>query len=207
VGKTDESLAKRLRDHLEKLSARVGIVISNIGFCFLYLDKNWATMAHEASLIESHKLVGAVDWNSKGFGNHDPGRERDSTKLDDDHFDRRFPINPEVAIELPLGTCSIFHALSNVKQKLPYLLRFQFMKGYKPKGSHPDYESATVTLTEEDRTVRNVLAKIVDALGPEWQVTILYGYVILYKEVRDYSPGSALAFKRGRAPWIDLRSQ
>jgi len=46
-----------------------------------------------------------------------------------------------------------------------------------------------------------MLAAVVDALGPAWQVSFLHGYAILYEESKDYGQASCQLFRRGGGVW------
>jgi hypothetical protein len=198
VGKADDILSDRLEEHRAKISARLNIDITSVSFRCVYLDKNWSALAHESPLIATMACV----WNNNGFGNHDPGRRRDGTHVKPLHFDRLYPINPEVPINVEPAEMSVRAALVLAKEGVPYLLRFETHDGFTPRNSHPEYEAANVTVGHSE-TAQSLLGKIVDALGPQWQVTFFFGYVILYKENKTYPADSAFKVKRGGAPFAE----
>jgi hypothetical protein len=198
VGKADDVLSDRLTEHHAKLSARLNISINDVTFRCLYLDQNWSALAHESPLIESMECV----WNNNGFGNHDPGRRRDTTRLKPAHFDRLYPINPDASITTEPGEMTVHGALSQVKFSIPYLFRCETTEGFEPRGSHPDYQASRVVVAAQE-TAASLLGKIVTALGSQWQLTFLYGYVILYKENTNYTAESAFKVKRGGANWSE----
>jgi hypothetical protein len=154
-------------------------------------------LTHEGPLIEAL----GCGWNKTGFGNHDPGRERDTTKLKANHFDRLYPINPDIALVVAPGRTTVWNALSAMRTSLPYLFRFESTHKSKPRGSHPLYLERSVDVTAKE-TATSLAGKIVDALGSEWQVSFLHGYLILYRENRSYSAESALKIKRGGTDWL-----
>jgi len=199
VGKSDDSLYSRLDDHRVKIGARLNISVEDILFKCLYLDKNWSAMAHEGSLIKSFCSLGG--WNSKGFGNHDPGRERDTTVVKEGHFDRLYPINPDSVIpeldEVAPGKISALIALRALKIKAPYLVRFQDAKGRAKR----DYEESKITLSSASVSARTLVGLIVDALGSSWQATFLYGYLIVYRDTKQYGMQCAQTYKLGGDSW------
>lgn len=78
--------------------------------------------------------------------------------------------------------------LRQLKDQLAYTIRFQ-NKGGKSKKPHSDLEQAMVRLRFERSSVLSILRQVKTALGAEWQITALPGYVIIYKEREDYSCG------------------
>jgi len=199
AGKADVSLSSRLTEHFVKLSARMGITPAQVDFRCLYLDENWSATAHEQALIAHFQSKGVCAWNNGGFGNNDPGRQRDKTELRADHFDRMFPIDPNLPIELLEKKGSILRLLEGVKASVPYNFRFELRKKNAAAEAEIAKEySSVVDLTDvRPATAKSLLHAIVDALGPQWQVTFLYGYVILYKEGFDYSAECQQMFKVG----------
>lgn len=199
VGKAEDSIRVRLEDHRLKLASRQNITVADISFRCLYLDKNWSALTHEKPLIERF----AYRWNATGFGNHDPGRNRDRTELKENHFDRLHPINENLMLEFDAGERTVATALNEIKSQLPFLLRFQTQRGFRPSRSHPDYEENMVSFNGP-KSLRDALGSLVDALGSDWQVTFLYGYVILYREHYEYKENSALMLKVGCSDWNEI---
>lgn len=179
-------LSDRLATHRGKLSSRLNIQIKDLSFRCLYLDKNWNALAHESELIASFKCR----WNNIGFGNNDPGRQRDETIVAADHFDRLYPINPELPLAIDPGPISTVEALALVKREVPYVFRY----------SKPATKAEIMVGNNE--TVASILGKAVDSLGPAWQVTFLFGYVIMYEDNKAYAK-SSFRLKRGGSPWIE----
>jgi len=200
VGKTDGSLAERLSDHLKKIGARKNIATADVTFRCLYLDRNWSALAHETGLINEFKTAGGCSWNNGGFGLHDPGRNRDMTVLKENHFDRRFPVDPDIIPGIAPGSYSLIHVLQKLKIASPYLFRYETQKGFEFPGSHPDYVDHEVEI-QPGETARSILGKVVAELGEEWQVTFLYGYAIMYRENRDYGASRCQCWKIGSGDW------
>lgn len=123
IGKADDGVRKRLERHYRALSSRTNIDISAVGFKALFLHKNWTTWATEDALIRHYGSTAL--WNSSGFGSNDPGRRRDET-AEENTFNSRYPINPDIACDwVKPGIHSALNALQELKECLPYLLRFQ----------------------------------------------------------------------------------
>jgi hypothetical protein len=193
AGKADKVLSTRLSEHLGKLSSRPNLDVNKLGFRCLYFDVNWSALAHEGPLLEALGLP----WNTSGIGGHDPGVGRDKTVLKAEHFDRRFPINPAIPVPgVVAGAQTVATAIKWLFKSLPYLLRVE-KAGTKLL---PIYDATQITVAASE-TAESLLGKLVDALGPNWQVTFLCGYVILYEENDTYPPSSVLKFKRGGGPW------
>jgi hypothetical protein len=85
-------------------------------------------------------------------------------------------------------------ALERLKSTLPYLFRFKTKDGGSAYADH-------VVEIARGETAKTLIGKAVDALGADWQVTFLCGYLILYPENHDYFPGSFLTMKRGGQAW------
>ena len=102
VGKASVSVPARLGNHLRKLSGRRDIVLSDMSFQCLYVDEDLDAAAPEKMLIKKYRDQRDQDgapWNTNGFGNKDPGRNRDHSLVKANHFDAEHPINLGVRIE------------------------------------------------------------------------------------------------------------
>lgn len=81
-------LASRLRDHLRKVSGRVGIAPDEITCRFLVIRQSWEAARAENALIERYK----PEWNGiPGFSMHVPGAGRPGKAGYVNEWDRRFP--------------------------------------------------------------------------------------------------------------------
>ena len=191
VGKS-ENLKKRLTGHRRKISGRHGIGVGDIYFKCLFLHKNWATLAPEASLIKYYSSSeSSAEWNGNGFGTHDPGRNRETTDQQPQGFDARYPIRDDWPCDwVQAGDWNCHELLLSLKEKLPFLLRFEKV-GKSPKGSHPDYKDLSISVPENGMPARNLLRLILRHL-PEWQATVFPGHMILYKESNSYIHGEVL---------------
>lgn len=176
IGKADKSLRSRLHDHYRKISGRQNIRVEDVSFTGLYLEGTWIPVGPEQMLI---KRYGAEPiWNTNGFGINDPGKERDTTRFRDSHFDVQFPADLDWRLSwLQPGTYTVRDLIMLAKRELPYLFRFQ-----DKYARHPDYANSYVTIPEgEAITADDLFAAIAKALPRGWQITALPGYVIMYK--------------------------
>ena len=190
IGKTDSDagLHRRLARHAQKIWHRTGLDPGRVSFkavrifVFTAVDLEQQLIRHYEK-TEGFKLA----WNNSGFGANDPGRERDTSKLKENHFDLVYPIAVDAPlIKFPLkGEYSIAEVLSKLRAAVPYTLRFQNAGGGS-KQPHPDLISTKITIPSGKLNTRMILLLVQAALGSEWQVTRLPGYVILYKESKSY---------------------
>ncbi|MFF2566730.1 GIY-YIG nuclease family protein [Streptomyces sp. NPDC058084] len=174
VGKADKSLPARLRQHLKKISGRRGITLDEMTFSCLYVDEDFSALAPEQLLINYHKGQGRIPWNSNGFGNRDPGRQRDHTILGPSHFDTLYPIDLDRPVKgLASGEMTLQALLVAVKAGLPYTFRY---------AASPDHGQIMVTVPHAEPSADSAF-ELLSAAAPEaWQITALMGYVILYQE-------------------------
>ncbi|WP_236244251.1 GIY-YIG nuclease family protein [Streptomyces sp. CC210A] len=200
VGKADKSLQARLRNHLKKISGRRGITLDEITFSCLYVAEDFSALAPEQLLINHHKGQGDIPWNNNGFGNRDPGRQRDHTILKGSHFDALYPIDLERPVKgLAAGTMTLHALMAAVKAGLPYTFRY---------ASVPDHRGITVTVPHAEPTADSVFRLISAAVPQQWQITALMGYVIMYRESpteyesawRYYRDGQAIEGTPQQAP-------
>lgn len=186
VGKTDTDagLTTRLAKHAHKISGRPtlrGMVQFKAVQVLVF-----TAMELETLLIRHYKSGGApLGWQHSGFGSNDPGRERDTTKYKETHFDARHPINVNEHFEKPLiikANRTVKQALAELKSLLPYTIRFQ-RSGDLNVELPKDLEMVST---------KDGLLKILGFLPKGWQATNLPGYVILYKEKKEYKYGKLI---------------
>ncbi len=194
VGKTENSLPKRLRDHRQKVSGRKNIDLSDMGFKCLYVHRNWTALAPETALIRFFKDAGegGCAWNGNGFGPHDPGRDRETTNKPPDGFDAQYPIREEWLCDwVDVRDWNCRELLLSLKSNLPYLLRFQTTDKNRFRDGHPDYNDVVVPVPRESMTAAELVG-LVASLLPGWQATAFPSHMILYKETRPYTHGKKL---------------
>lgn len=192
IGKTDSEagLKKRLLRHCEKVQSRKGIKAGQIRFKAVRVYV-FTAMDLETQLINYYKdLQGSIEWQNSGFGSNDPGRKRDTGKPG--VFDSTFAIDVDVILGTPIdpGLTVVAEALNSLKQRVPYVVRFERETG--GRAPHEDLRKTEVFVSEEMNTSRKLLLAVKSSLGPEWQITVLPGYVIIYKESRSYSSGEII---------------
>lgn len=185
IGKTDSDagLAARLAKHESKVSGRPNLR-GKVRFKAVQVLV-FSAMELETMLIRHYKgQLGSVAWQHSGFGSNDPGRERDTTKYKDDHFDIQHPIDidEQASYFFSAGT-PMKDALKGIKDQLPYTFRFA-----------QSSETSTTKLSQDitGHSVRDLLEKLVVQLPTGWQATKLPGYVILYKEQYEYTYGETI---------------
>lgn len=185
VGKADRSLPVRLRNHLRKISGRRNISLDEMAFSCLYVAEDFSALAPEQLLITHHKGMGNIPWNNNGFGNKDPGRQRDHTIPN--RFDVKFPIDLDRPVGgLSPGETTLHEFLEAIKAALPYNFRY---------GSSAEFKTHSVHVPTDEMTADQVFQLVSAAIPATWQITALKGYVIMY----DDSPntyGSAWRYYR-----------
>lgn len=192
IGKTDAQagLRARLLRHATKIRSRRNLTHDTIGFKAVRVFV-FTAMDLEELLIKHYKsgLTPPI-WNLSGFGSNDPGRNRDHTVLKAVHFDKNYPIDLDLDVEFATlnGVASAAEVLTQLKGQLAYNIRFEGETA-KSKTPHPDLVAAQVHLSRGPDTVINILRRVKAALGPNWQITALPGYVIAYREKMNYKEG------------------
>ncbi len=196
IGKTDSEagLKKRLLKHARKVRDRVGLDPDAVYFKALRVFV-FTAVDLETQLIKHYGGVKAVEWNGSGFGANDPGRERDTTKYKEKHFDAQFPID----IDRPLGLNlpregSAADLLRALKRATPYLIRFQTISQHS-RTAHQDLEDTPVVLADTDlESAATVIVGVVRSLPPGWHATMLPSHVVIYKnDDRKFPSGRRLA--------------
>lgn len=195
VGKTDADagLKKRLLRHARKIRARRNLAPETVAFKAVRVYV-FTAMDLEDLLIKHYRGRHLpLSWNLSGFGSNDPGRNRDRSRLKADHFDSLYPIDLELPITHRFESFPITVAdlLRFMKEKLAYNIRYANAGG-NSRRPHPDLETSSITLTEATNTVRELLRRAKRALGADWQITTLPGYVIVYKEHETYPHGEII---------------
>jgi hypothetical protein len=195
IGKTDAQagLRARLLRHSTKIRSRRNLDHASIGFKAVRVFV-FTAMDLEELLIKHYKAgPNPPIWNLSGFGSNDPGRNRDHTVLKVGHFDKSYPIDLDLGVEVSTvdGLASAAEVLTQLKGQLAYNIRFEG-KTSTSKIPHPDLFAAKVFLPNNTDTVMNILRRVKAALGPEWQITALPGYIIVYREKTTYKEGIAI---------------
>jgi hypothetical protein len=177
AGKTDtrHGFRDRLNRHSWTVQGRTGLDPGRMAFKAVRIMVFSAFDVESILITEMKKAeANALPWNNSGFGSNDPGKNRDGQQPAD--FDQWYPVDIDFAVnELPAGRVALQELLRVVKGKLPYLIR-----------NAPLPDDVYVSNVPATATVREILTLAITALPPGWQVTVLHGRVIIYKESRDY---------------------
>lgn len=173
VGKAARNLRSRLSQHRKKLSGRTHGVLARTEFKCVYVSEDLDAIAPEAMLISHYRNTGGAPWNFNGFGNNDPGRQRDTSLVASNHFDSLYPIDLDVAV--PFATTSperLGPAMQRLKSVLPFVFRFA-----------PVPAALTIEPPSgAEATVRDWIGQIASTLPADWSVVALPGYVIAYPD-------------------------
>lgn len=191
IGKTDNEagLQKRLLRHANLVLSRSNLTGGRVTFKAVQVLV-FSAMELESMLIKHYMVDGKVPpWNNSGFGSNDPGRQRDTTKYKPNHFNILYPISLNGLVTTPLPPAlTVKEALKLLKSELPFLLRFE---GKKPNVT--DLESTVLTTDISGLSVSDTLKALIALLPTGWQATHLPGYIILYKENKNYVHGHVIA--------------
>lgn len=201
VGKASKSLTARLGKHLRKLSGRSGFD-GRVTFICLYVDEDLEASAPEKMLINAYRSEGGAPWNTNGFGNNDPGKQRDTSKIKAKHFDAIYPINLKLDLTVDqslVGESDALSLLTQLKDNLPYLLRFDSEKS-------DDLRAVTIEIPVATMRVSEWLDHLVARLPSGWQATALPGYIIVYMEKDADKYPSAIALWRNEQGTLITRA-
>ena len=181
IGKSNHDLPGRLNQHRIKLGGRVGDLLERVTFKCVYVDEDLHAVSAETLLIDAYRAQQQAVWNTNGFGNKDPGQQRDTSEVKAAHFDALNPIDLDqaVAIRLPDSPVTVNDMLWAVKSALPYNFRFDQVTATKR-----DLEALLASIDEGDfetvRTAREWFEWLAGALPESWTLVALPGYVIGY---------------------------
>ncbi|WP_226782324.1 GIY-YIG nuclease family protein [Oceaniglobus trochenteri] len=196
IGKAESSkgLLNRLTRHMRKLDGRQYISPGDIHFKAIRIFV-FAAMDLEAALISHYGGEGKLPWNHSGFGSNDPGQQRDTTTYKPDHFDTQHPIRLDHCfVEFKVGKQSVADVMQQLKDGLPFLLRFQRPNATSRNSFEPDFETSEVDIPRPDITTREVLERCIAALPSGWHATALPSHVICYKnDDRRFPSGTLIA--------------
>lgn len=190
VGKDERSLPRRLEKIRRKLEGRQGIDLDEFAFSYIYIEDDMSVIAPDKMVINHLKSRGPIPWLNNGFGNMDPGRNRDLIPLRPDHFDALHPINLNAPIRIngPRKAMPVRDLLLLAKENLPYRFRFP--------SEFYELENRTVIVPEGMITADHAFRILARGLGPARQITAFLGYVTGYEHT-DASYPSATRYYRG----------
>lgn len=179
VGKSTRDLPGRLLQHHRKLLGRGGGILERVGFRCVYVSEDLDALAPEKMLIDTLRQHGQAAWNTNGFGNKDPGKERDNSLVEAGHFDRLFPIN----MDLEVGVSQSANALElarALKAALPY--NFRFANTGAPASALERQPLVGIDFSSA-RPVREWVMLLAEAMPPGWSIIQLPGYLIGYPSI------------------------
>jgi hypothetical protein len=190
VGKADQPLPKRLQEHFYKLSGRQGISLNEMSFRCLFVEEDLSAVSPEKMLIKRHLKTSRIVWNNRGFGNNDPGRERDTTRPRRNHWDIEFPIDlSRRIVGLTAGSHDLKSFLEAVKSTLPFNFRFQKVRA--------DIYHQSIVVPSSEMSVHEAFELIAEQLSGTWQLTALVGWAILYDDDFKTYPGAFRYYRPG----------
>lgn len=195
IGKTDSAsgLKHRLTRHARKLIGRQNIGPDDVKFRAVRLFV-FTAMDIESALIGHYGGVKEVPWNGSGFGSNDPGKQRDTTRYKEDHWDTQYPILlDECHTKIEPGTHQISELMRELKLSLPFLMRYE--RPTQSRNSfHEDFETTSVDLPEAGMTTREILVAVMLALPKGWHATTVPSHIIVYKnDSRKFPSGTLIA--------------
>ncbi|WSQ15096.1 caspase family protein [Streptomyces sp. NBC_01231] len=176
VGKSDRSIASRLKEQLKKIDGRCYIDSRDISFSYLKLDDDLTHIAPEQVVLQQlHAQGRSPHWNQNGFGNRDAGRTRDSSRLRSTDFDVLHPIDLSwllrsdgPALHLTAREMALY-----LKSELPYIFRFE----------HRDsVDEIQIAVPPGPLSADRAFRLLAAALGDTWQISALMGRVLMYRE-------------------------
>lgn len=181
IGKSSNALPNRLRQHRTKLSGRQHGVLDRVTFKCVYVNEDLDAVAPETLLIERARAQGLAEWNTNGFGNKDPGSNRDTTVVKTRHFDREFPINLDLEVTLHVAATpvTLLDVMASLKQALPYTFRYE--RG--PESRRLALDVTSEFVNGDVRTAREWISWIAERLPASWRIVALPGYVIAYPDL------------------------
>lgn len=203
VGKSAHNLPSRLAQHHRKLTGRKGDLLRRISFRCVYVSEDLDALAPEKMLISSLRPQGEVEWNTNGFGNKDPGRQRDTSLVEQGHFDRIFPIDLSISVTPGVDTtASLFKTMKALKTTLPYNFRFQADKTTKAELNSLRFYSGRVG---SGSSAFEWFRAVSGNLPPTWRTIALPGYVIAYPDIDVAACNSRLGhWERGESGVVDF---
>jgi hypothetical protein len=188
VGKTDAQAGfrSRLTRHSFNIQHRKNLDPARIGFKAVRIFV-FSTFDLETMLIEEYTRHYGLRplWNFSGFGSNDPGRNREDQRPA--QFDLDYPVDIDREIEvLPAGEHTLASVVLALKQRLPYLFRYETDGAGAWREGHSDMRDKNIVIPAALLTTRAHIQMILNVLPPNWQATVLPNRVILYRETRAY---------------------
>ncbi|GAA2605383.1 hypothetical protein [Streptomyces axinellae] len=181
-GKSEKDLRRSLESVRRKVSGRQNLPSEAVSYQMIPMDASTVWLPLER-LITSDDMY---PWNYNGFSARDPGRNRDRTRLKEQHFDLCYPIDLDWCFPQAIEGTTLSDLVRDIRQSLPYGFRHAPL----PDPSPPPGKDVT-----QGQPARAVFREL--AWGPlsGWQITALPGYTIAYPEESAY-PQAVGMFRR-----------
>lgn len=192
VGKTDAAAGfqSRLRRHWGRIQHRIGLDPGLATFKAVRIMVFHNFDVEDILIKRFAEIDGApLVWNKSGFGSNDPGRRREGQKPA--AFDMQYPIDIDRPIQVGAGGRSALQLLLQLKNKLPYLLRYETDPAptpsephrlAHPRVGHADQRDNRIVLPKDVMTMREIMTEIVHGLPEGWLCTVFPDRCILYKQ-------------------------
>lgn len=179
VGMADRSISDRIRHHRQKINGRRNIAVDDVSFNYLLVDDMPYVNVGRLLASRLHDQGVNTPWNDNGFGNKDPGRQRDKTRLRSDQFDAMYPIDLAWLVQEARESVemSAFSFAAMLKAELPYVFRFA--------SGEVDIEPlrrTSIVVPEGLLSADQAFRLLSGAIGGDWQISALLGYVVMYRE-------------------------
>lgn len=232
VGKADDNLYSRIDQHRRKLLSRREekvegrdpnplLLSERMSFRCMYVNEDMDSLGPEKMLIKQFISTGEALWNNKGFGNNDPGKERDTSLVKESHFDKAYPINLDLPVT-PVAKVSakssvsepinnLHTAMTAIKLALPF--NFRFSNTVPHAGELMAIPVDETQVNGVTLTAQEWFSWIANRLPDGWVIIALPAYVIAYPktkfEVEKYlsrmsvwwSEGGTHSFEEHKVDW------
>lgn len=181
IGKADRAVPTRLLRHRRKLAGRANIDLAAVTYCALFVYEDLQAVAPETLLIRHYRDLGSASWNFNGFGSNDPGRNRDQTVFEGNHFDVQYPARLDWPCRsITAGSYSAGRLAAALKDDLPYVFRYEAVSSSSEIG---------INVPADGMTADELFASLAGALRDHdlaWRIVILPGYAIMYRKSGTY---------------------
>jgi hypothetical protein len=177
IGKAEQSLHDRLRQHMRKIDGRLNIETRHMRFRCLEMADDLSYLAPEQLLLKLFVAEGhEVPWARNGFGNKDPGRARDRTAPAASAFDALYPIDLSYQVNLDgfAEETTAREFANRLKGRLPFGFRCSPYEG--------KFDEIPATFPDGPVSADEAFRLLARYAGKDWQITALAGYVVMYEE-------------------------
>ena len=200
VGKADKNLRRRLGEHYTKVSGRTGISVDEMTFLAMHIEEDLSVLSPEAMLIQHNSNQNPI-WNQNGFGNNDPGKERDTSEVKDHNFDAIHPIDLERLLTIdftgqPADGVPLDTLKKLIKDTAPFTVRI---------GQDLTGKNYVPAAANEQRTALKWIALLTDLMEPRGTkpacAVALPGRVIIYHRSALSFPSRMAHYASGDGEW------